>query len=64
VIYKVYKFNIRKEVEEMKTFCFALPVQQKRRLIELKRRTGLSFAELLRRAIDEYLHKMEITQPI
>lgn len=41
-------------------FCFAIPEQQKCRLMELKRRTGLTFAELLRRAVDEYLARMDI----
>lgn len=39
----------------MRTFNFALPEQQRVRLSDLKRQSGLTYAEILRRAIDLYL---------
>lgn len=45
----------------MKSFTFAMPQQQKDRLREMKRLTGLAYAEIMRRALDQYLSQREMT---
>lgn len=46
----------------MKAFSFALPKQQKDRLNTHKSDTGLTYAEIIRRAIDQYLMQNEASR--
>lgn len=43
----------------MKLFSFTLPIQQIKKMKEHSKKTGLSIAEILRRAIDKYFELLE-----